>query len=107
MGLFDGRAVDTLRKEISMKVLVRIQGIPYQGQYIMPLELIDYIGQHVLVEGDQVSNLGGKPICRLEPHTDAESQRIRSGYEELIKRYGAPKKLTIRERPEFCVNGQM
>ena len=102
MGLFDGRTVDPLRKETNMKVLVRIYGIPYRGKHVMPLELIDYIGQHVLLEGDHVNNLGGKPICRLEPHTEVESQRIYSRYQELIRRYGAPKKLVTNPPPVYA-----
>ena len=49
-----------------MKVLVRIYGIPYRGKHVMPLELSEYIGQYVLLEGTQVKNMQGNPICRLQ-----------------------------------------
>lgn len=66
MGLFDGRTVDPLRKESNMKVLVRIYGIPYRGKHVMPLELSEYIGQYVVLQGDVIYNRQGRVICKME-----------------------------------------
>lgn len=43
-----------------MKVLVRIYGIPYRGKHVMPLELSEYIGQYVVLQGDVIYNRQGR-----------------------------------------------